>query len=188
MRCYHLNNFYMGGIHAGIQTAHAQHELALKYIAPWKSHNIPPAGHDYVTWADEHKTIIVLNGGMQSDLQSVLELLDGTQHDYAYAPFHESNDALNGALTNIGIVLPPRMYKFSRDIVSAVQDGREGLVVDNKRLRLLLGRNDAGFTIQFLETDRSGNRVGGLTPDAEMWEYNQFDIQLMSKLCYCSLM
>lgn len=187
MRCYHLNNFYLAGIHAGIQSAHAQHEMAIKYLAPYRSSGYEEAALSYMEWAEQHKTIIVLNGGMEIQLKSMLELLDSEPHHYAYAPFCESKEALNGALTNIALVLPERMYKFARDIVSAVRGGRDGLIVDTYGLRLMLVPVPNGFTVQFIEKV-GGEWVGGLTRDDLVWEYSHFDIKLMEKFCYCSLM
>lgn len=105
MRAYHICNMYLSGIHAGIQSAHCQHELAVKMVDPGTPIN---RFNMYLDWAKNHKTIILLNGGYQSNLEEFIEAV--TLTDYPWAEFRESNDALNGALTNVCVVLPEAMY------------------------------------------------------------------------------
>lgn len=44
MRCYNINCFYLAGIHAGIQSGHAQKEMSLKYLVK-KELWTEPKGH-----------------------------------------------------------------------------------------------------------------------------------------------
>lgn len=172
MRCYHINNFYLSGIHAGIQSAHAQHELAIKYLDSEVSSSAE-ARQDYLTWAKHHKTIIVLNGGMQSDLQSFQALLEQTNNPYAWAPFHESEDALNGALTNIALVLHESMYAYTPLIMKF-------MTMQDKSINFPFGEG----TIQ---VSRDGEGIAVL--DGEItYHYNSFDLQLLAKLSACKLM
>lgn len=113
MRCYHFQNMYLAGVQAGIQTAHTQHELAIKYMEQ-SSDNL--ARQTYIDWAKNHKTIILLNGGMQSNLQELKSFFESQDNCYPWSCFHESEEALAGALTNLGIVLPFSIYGF-RDYV-----------------------------------------------------------------------
>jgi len=124
MRCYHFCNFYLSGIHAGIQSAHAQHELAVKYL---KDGYDPEAeihsewthaanAQKYVNWAENHKTMILLNAGMQGDLLKIESMLEADKNRFPYASFREDEYALNGALTNICIVLPYQMYELNHHI------------------------------------------------------------------------
>lgn len=105
MRLYSITNMYMNGIHAGIQTQHSTGELFLKY---YEKSNFPQI-ELVLKWLAEHKTTIVLNGGMHPDLISLLELLnDWEKHDeyevLPFAPFYEPG--VNNALTSISIIMP----------------------------------------------------------------------------------
>lgn len=186
MRCYHINNFYMSGIHAGIQSAHAQHELMLKYMIPQgELLSVPQQARDsYVEWARDHKTIIVLNGGMQGDLQQWQEFLSlSGGHKYAWASFNEDQYALNGALTNIALVLPETIYKYARDITRALEQGSEldtGLFVGNG---LMLIRDD--ITNGWCATTSNPD---GVDPEPSSWRYTEFDIHLMARLSRLNLM
>jgi hypothetical protein len=109
LRAYFITNMYTAGIHAGIQSAHCLHEMYEKYQFCSAS-GILHLGN----WAREHKTIIVLNGGYQSNLESLFFLFgqNAPLLGLPYAKFHESQEALNGALTCVGIVLPQEVYAF----------------------------------------------------------------------------
>ena len=120
MRAYFFQNFYLQGIHAGIQSQHTTAEMFVKYQ------------HDCIEkemlfdWATNHKTTIVLNGGMQKDLFDIITILN--KNIYPFAWFKEEQDALNMALTNVGVILPSFIY----DAPTAYSDCFEDYVVDNK--------------------------------------------------------
>lgn len=101
MRAYFFQNFYLQGIHAGIQSAHTLAEMSL---LDWDAEIYEV----YRVWAASHKTIIVLNGGTQVDLEEIYSLC--AKMRLPYAKFHEEHGALNGALTNVGIILPEVIY------------------------------------------------------------------------------
>ncbi len=121
MRCYHLGNTYLPGIHAGIQSAHSQHELAVKYLLTADCH--AAQAEMYKEWLLNHKTMIVLNGGWQSSLQEWVKLLESQDHPYAWTTFHEELDSLNGALTNVAIVLPYHIYGVGRELRDVTKPG-----------------------------------------------------------------
>lgn len=183
MRCYHLNNFYLGGIHAGIQSAHAQHELMLKYLDPLneeaKSPYLEPQRAGYLEWARDHKTIIVLNAGMQSNLEDWVEFLIPITHSYAWASFNESVEALNGALTNVALVLPARIYEWAREVTRAVGTLPNNVLGE----RVVLGRQVGTFYRQATGTGEITFNTG-----AETIHYTAFDLELMSRLSKCGLM
>lgn len=60
-------------------------------------------------WAENHKTIMVLNGGFSSNIKNVSDILVQSV-DYPSVTFHEGQDELNGALTVCGVVLPEKVY------------------------------------------------------------------------------
>lgn len=102
MRAYFFQNFYLQGIHAGIQSQHTTAEMFVKYGIGSDQHNM------LFDWAINHKTTIVLNGGMQSDLLQIEDLLEYSK--FPWASFREEQNALNGALTNVGVILPEYVY------------------------------------------------------------------------------
>lgn len=104
-RMYCVVNQYIAGIHAGIQSAHAMSEVFLRY-----PQRIGPASHLLWDWAFDDKTMIVLNGGYQSSLQELCEKLKPLSGTYPWASFCEEQDALNGAMTAVAVVLPEYMY------------------------------------------------------------------------------
>ncbi|EBS4516692.1 hypothetical protein DQT32_04690 [Salmonella enterica subsp. enterica serovar Braenderup] len=109
MRLYSVTNMYMAGIHAGIQTQHSTGELFAKYRKDSVQNNT------IFEWVIDHKTTIVLNGGMHQDLVTVLNLLEEWEkHDenevIPFAPFYEPG--VNNALTSISIVMREDAIEF----------------------------------------------------------------------------
>ncbi len=176
MRCYHLNNFYLSGIHAGIQSAHAQHELATKYLMAEDGDVYEETLIQYEEWAKHHKTIVVLNGGMQKDLQAWVDFLTvNSHHLFPWSAFHESMEALNGALTNVALVLPEHMYRFNRDIATFLTQGQRIACFTqpgNDKLEFI--KNESGLTLTL-----NGE---------ETFTYSAFELELIARLSRCSLM
>lgn len=104
-RMYCVVNQYIAGIHAGIQSAHAMSEMFLDY--PQRRNK---ASNFLWDWAEQDKTVIVLNGGYQSSLQDLCEKLKPLSSTYPWASFCEEQAALNGAMTAVAVVLPEYMY------------------------------------------------------------------------------
>lgn len=104
-RCYVFNNFYLQGIQAGIQAAHVTAELFV-------NNQEAPEHQALMQWASTDKTMIVLNGGMQCDLEEIWDDLvrDSDSLKLPIAKFHESREALNGALTSVAVVVPYHIY------------------------------------------------------------------------------
>ncbi len=118
MRFYSFTNLYTPGIHAGIQTAHAIHEMISKYY--------PRAGESAAVdqkievlndWLVNHKTIIVLNGGYHDNLNRIYRELTQISADLGLPliRWRESREALNGATTAVGIVVPPLVYFWNEE-------------------------------------------------------------------------
>ena len=97
----------MSSIQQGIQSAHAQMELFVKYPETCRQKI------QLFNWAQHHKTMIVLNGGYLSTMKEALEFIDSEANPYPFATFHESEEAMGGMLTNIAIVLPEKIYETS---------------------------------------------------------------------------
>ena len=117
MRCYHLCNMYLSSIQQGVQSAHAQMELFVKYRDISRTSTAM-----LYEWAKNHKTMIVLNGGFLYDMEESLDFFERNRSFYPFASFYESKEALGGILTNIAIVLPEKIYKTSELIRNRVLD------------------------------------------------------------------
>lgn len=104
-RAYFFQNFYLQGIHAGIQSQHTTAEMFLKYSRGCDK------GDFLYEWAENHKTTVILSGGMQQDLETIYHHLSLKENPYPFSKFHEAAFSLNGALTNVGIILPDRIFK-----------------------------------------------------------------------------
>ena len=107
MRLYTFTNMYLSQIQRGIQSAHVASDLLVKYSV----HNGIEKRNTLFDWAGNHKTMIVLNGGYSSTLHVLIDLFDDPRNPHPFAAFYESEDALAGALTCVGIVLPERIYE-----------------------------------------------------------------------------
>ena len=119
-RCYHFGNFYLSSIQQGIQSAHAQMELFNKYTPNLGNDNEvedTPAIDMLFDWSVNHKTMICLNGGMNSDLTDILiSFTEMEDNIYPWSYFCEYRQALSGIITNVAIVLPARIYNTAENI------------------------------------------------------------------------
>jgi len=118
MRCYHFGNMYLSSIQQGIQAAHAQMELFIKYN-PGKQKTLSKDPNDVLfynavktlyEWATVDKTMICLNGGDNKELLAIEKFLQNELNPYPWATFTESTESLGGLLTNIAIILPEKIY------------------------------------------------------------------------------
>jgi hypothetical protein len=122
MRFYSFTNMYLPGIHAGIQTAHAVHAMESQYRHLVEEANEEDPYTDnllmqystYQSWADDHKTIIVKNGGTQSQLLNLYDDLEELGNELCLPTilWREDEDSLNNAITAVGIVVPEDIYTF----------------------------------------------------------------------------
>jgi len=109
LRFYTFINCYLSSIQAGIQSAHLVHELLLRYMVA-NTH----ASRLAFDWARNHKTIIVLNGGNSEEIWEVRQVLE-PQFEYPWAIFRESERALDGIITGVGVVLPASVFDCTVD-------------------------------------------------------------------------
>lgn len=106
MRAYFFGNMYLSSIQQGIQAAHVTAELFMK------AHS--EEGNMFLLdWANNHKTMILLNAGYSEELRRLIEFFDTAENRYPWASFNEGQDALDGALTCVGIVIPEKIYRFA---------------------------------------------------------------------------
>jgi len=113
MRYYGFGNMYLSSIQQGIQSAHTIAEMFID--SKFDSSHRPKMLDD---WAENHKTMILLNGGYSETLRKLSDFFKDAKNPYPFAEFHEGQDALDGALTCVGIILPEKIYESSAYIRS----------------------------------------------------------------------
>lgn len=113
MRCYHFSYFYLSPIQQGIQAAHAQMEMFVKYQP---SSTEPHLHNQLIDWAQNHKTMICLNAGMQSMVEAIHETMSDENNMHPWACFYEEAGAVSPVetLTNVCVVLPEKIYNNVR--------------------------------------------------------------------------
>lgn len=97
-RLYCLTNYYLSSLQKGLQTAHVVSELSLTRKKV------------YTDWAEQDRTIIILNGGNCANLTEFSTWLADNVSKWPWAAFHEDEDSLNDAITAVGIILPASVY------------------------------------------------------------------------------
>ena len=87
----------------GLQTAHCVSEMSLL------DGDLRAV---YEDWAENHKTIIICNGGNTAMLEDLFtRLIDlAAQFRLPLVKFYEDEQSLNGALTSVAIILPEWAY------------------------------------------------------------------------------
>lgn len=190
MRCYHLGNFYLSSIQQGIQAAHVQHDMAIKYLtadSPTESHACS-AEDGYVEWATNHKTMILLNGGMASHLLDFEAFLKSESHGYAWASFREEVDALNSTITSVGIVLPEKMYNGNREIARMISQEKFGVPfkIGATEAKVNRQRDPGPDGAVYTVTLFNGTGSAGV-PEMSMYRYTPFEAELLARISRCDM-
>lgn len=113
LRLYTFCNFYLSSIQQGIQSAHVVHSLFVKYPTV-ESNSI------LWDWAQNDKTMIVLNGGAHDDIVQSFQAASALNlnHHNVLLPlesFSEDAYSLGGIMTCWGIVVPKCLYDSKYD-------------------------------------------------------------------------
>lgn len=109
LRCYTFTNYYLSPIQQGIQSAHSTVELFNKYLL--KEGWVDGMAEQIKEWATEWKTMICLNGGNSYEVHNIYYFLNSLANNpYPFALFYESEEALNGMITSVAIILPERIF------------------------------------------------------------------------------
>lgn len=124
MRAYFFGNMYLSSIQQGIQAAHAVADMFIKYqlSKTCKSDgtcDFRPASIQHQIlheWADRHKTMVLLNAGYGQEIHDLVTFFAESENPFPWAPFRESREALDGALTTVGIVLPEEVYNAAKTL------------------------------------------------------------------------
>lgn len=107
-RAYFFGNMYLSQIQQGIQAAHVTSNLFVKYIGGENKE----AEKYLMDWASNDKTMILLDGGYQSSLLEIYNkfVQNESLFNFPFEMFREEHDALNDAVTSVGILLPLYIY------------------------------------------------------------------------------
>lgn len=167
LRCYTFTNFMLSSIQQGIQSGHAMVELFNKYHLD----NGLQVQQDMLRdWAQNHKTLVCLNGGNADDVRDIKGFFDighqRGQNAYPYAAFFEDEASLDGALTSVAVILPARIF----DAAAALRSKDPSI---NAAYDYILNVLRVTFY----------NRNGS----ARIEEFNQWESQLLDRLNKASL-
>ncbi|MEE8328226.1 MAG: hypothetical protein V3R32_05500 [Nitrosomonadaceae bacterium] len=152
---------YLSSIQQGIQAGHVIARMATKYQRT--GDGFTPQGHTFYNWAEHHETMILLSAGYGENLHELEAFFEGTldvpgvtrlseEYDsyspYPFAIFHESDEALDGAATSFGVILPPKIYEGCKAMRKALRDKRasEYFLFTKHRILVL---DDAPEEIQY---------------------------------------
>jgi len=120
LRFYTFVNFYLSSIQQGVQSFHVLHEMFNKYHAialniSLRDDQKLAASKRLRDWSTNHKTLIVLNGGANADIEDTYykleELSRSLSFPLPFAKFNEDSKSLGGIITACGCVLPQEIYE-----------------------------------------------------------------------------
>ena len=201
MRCYHFQNMYLAGVQAGVQTNHVYEKLAIKYAVQKEDDY---TRETYAEWAMNYKTIIRLDGGMHSNLVELKSLLESPDNCYPWSYFNESEEALAGAMTNVGIILPFYIYGL-KDYILGFLSSESKDVIDGNAPASVIKFNDViikdeEYEETYLATihvsrSKKGSldlsiyrKMDGVERESFSCEYIDFDIQLIKKISSATIL
>lgn len=129
MKLFSFINYYLSSIQQGIQTMHAALDMAVKYRELNSNIGAVLMPVDYFwQWAEEEKTVVLLNGGNHEDLRNFKAKLGAREATgemrYPWGYFYEDKASMNGMLTCVAIILPDSLTKYRR-AEDAYADGIE---------------------------------------------------------------
>jgi hypothetical protein len=195
LRCYHFNNFYFSGVHAGIQSHHSFMEIFNKY----KYEDTSPQMDMLNDWAENYKTVIVLNGGMQVNLEEMEAFLSKDDNPFGWASFREAKMAANEALTSVGVILPDHIFKMSRKVVNshpkvlAARGIGDGLSFKSDELEINI--IEGGVEVSYTPLNDGFSLITPVLGNPfkddfslEKHVYSDFEVELMARMSMCSLM
>lgn len=128
MRLYSFTNFYLSPLQYGLQTAHCVSEMAAM-VRPLSA-DYSPLRDKFYDWAENHKTIIICNGGNQAMLEDLFTKLIDPCHalQLPLVKFYEDEQSLGGALTSVALLVSEMLYDTK--FLAGAPSGQPGLVPD----------------------------------------------------------
>ena len=136
MRYYGFTNMYLSSIQVGIQNAHCLVSMGRKYNEDTLIEVGSPQ-YMFENWADNHKTMICLNGGNQAMLNELAFFFISDDNPFAWDQFFEDEQSLNGCLTCVGIILPEAIYEAAKEYYECRSypiETRAGIIVEKYNL------------------------------------------------------
>lgn len=122
----------------------------------------------------DHKTWIVLNGGLSENVSSLLLFLQDNEHRLQraipYAPFYEDQKSLSGIMTCVGLILPEEYF-------SAVPAGTIPTVPLGDYASGDIERDDYVFIVE----------KDGVAEIKQLWRVGSPDWELINRVKSCSL-
>ena len=118
MRFYGFGNYYLSSLQQGLQSAHVVADLAVASITGGK---VNTKGKIFFDWAENHKTMVLLNGGNSAMLEALFQkfsVFEKNGMHLPFAKFHEDEQSLGGALTYVGIVVEEKYYVAAAELRS----------------------------------------------------------------------
>jgi hypothetical protein len=116
LRFYTFVNFYLSSIQQGVQSFHVLGEMVNKYesVSGFSDSNNFEPYQILNNWMQNHKTLIVLNGGAYTDIVEkyfkLKNLATMLSFSMPFAQFTEDDKSLGGIMTACGCVLPEEIY------------------------------------------------------------------------------
>lgn len=109
MRFYTYNHLWLSSLQKGLQAGHAAVELMISFEKNSEE------GMIAFDWAENHKTMMLMNGGNSQMLEETYEFFDSLKSEGMNLPFvrfYEDSESLNGSITSVGIVITEEIYEF----------------------------------------------------------------------------
>lgn len=165
MRAYFFGNMYLSSLQQGLQAAHVVADMFVKY-----QFTSCPRVKMLLNWAENHKTIILLNAGYSSEIHSLVEFFNTNDNPYPWAKFHEGEDALDGALTDVGIILPRRIY----EVASTVRSGKATIIPASQPKHFLIN-----LDMQYTHSDDLFDLMNDIALNAPL---SQWEVDLIHRI------
>ena len=187
MRAYFFVNSALSGIQKGLQMGHCVAEMSQAHT----NHDVYEDHPDYLEWASEHKTVVLLEGGFHANLKEIEAFFEPVmyegewpegfeppgQNPYLWASFTEDEETMNGMMTCVGIILPERIYE-------AAKLTREKAATLSKHGFGFGGPEDEWYLAPTLE----GERMIREKYDISTWSpYTGWEVELIKLLNSCPL-
>ena len=130
-KAYFFGNMYISQIAHGIQAAHTLTEMFVKYKDGIENKIL-------FDWAENDKVMILFNGGYQSNLYKIHSIFEvvGDKLRLPFAKFHEEEDALNCALTSVGIIVPETYRDSSKTSYDSAKPTIDQLLAKTKKAKI----------------------------------------------------
>jgi hypothetical protein len=102
-KLYFFVHSYINGIRAGIQATHAAKTILRKHLGNLNPARTVTQAHQVEKWADKDETVILLEGGVTSEMNRVKRLVSKTT-TLPWAVFREPD--CGNMVTAIAVVVP----------------------------------------------------------------------------------